>query len=100
MMGKFSKVAQGVMMVHSKGSSVDFGFLAEVARRVGCQQNELVSEIANANTASQVGDMMAEENNFEFFNRLCEACCHSCVKGSQGWNRNRNSDLFVERTII
>ena len=32
MMGKFSKVAQGVMMVHSKGSSVDFGFLAEIAR--------------------------------------------------------------------
>ncbi len=32
MMGKFSKVAQGVMMVHSKGSSVNFDFLAEIAR--------------------------------------------------------------------
>ena len=31
MMGKFSKVAQGAMMVHSKGSSVDFGFLADIA---------------------------------------------------------------------
>ena len=37
MMGKFSKVAQGVMMVHSKGSPVDFDFLAEVARSVGAR---------------------------------------------------------------
>ena len=32
MMGKFSKLAQGAMMVHSKGSSVDFGFLADLAK--------------------------------------------------------------------
>jgi cobalt-precorrin-5B (C1)-methyltransferase len=83
MMGKFSKVAQGVMMVHSKGSSVDFGFLAEVARSVGAD-DELVSEIAHANTASYVGDRMAEENNFEFFNKLCEACCHSALKEVKG----------------
>ena len=29
MMGKFSKVAQGVMMVHSKSAPVDFDFLAD-----------------------------------------------------------------------
>ena len=29
MMGKFSKVAQGVMNVHSKSAPVDFGFLAQ-----------------------------------------------------------------------
>ena len=59
MMGKFSKLAQGAMMVHSKGSSVDFGFLADIAKSVGASE-ELVNEIIHANTASQVGDLMAE----------------------------------------
>ena len=35
MMGKFSKVAQGVMMVHSKSAPVDFDFLSEIAQSVG-----------------------------------------------------------------
>lgn len=83
MMGKFSKVAQGVMMVHSKSAPVDFGFLSEIARSVGADDN-LVFEIKNANTASQVGDLMAEANNVEFFNKLCEACCHSALKQVMG----------------
>ncbi|MFC9598205.1 cobalt-precorrin-5B (C(1))-methyltransferase [Peribacillus butanolivorans] len=83
MMGKFSKVAQGVMMVHSKSAPVDFGFLSEIAQSVGADDN-LVFEIKNANTASQVGDMMAEIDNKEFFNKLCEACCHSGLKQVKG----------------
>ncbi|MGE7760533.1 cobalt-precorrin-5B (C(1))-methyltransferase [Peribacillus sp. NPDC097895] len=83
MMGKFSKVAQGVMMVHSKSAPVDFGFLSEIAQSVGAE-DELVLEIKNANTASQVGDMMSEINNFEFFNKLCESCCHSAIKQVKG----------------
>ncbi|MFD6210069.1 MULTISPECIES: cobalt-precorrin-5B (C(1))-methyltransferase [unclassified Peribacillus] len=83
MMGKFSKVAQGVMMVHSKSAPVDFGFLSEIAQSVGAEE-ELVLEIKNANTASQVGDMMSEINNFEFFNKLCESCCHSAIKQVKG----------------
>lgn len=65
MMGKFSKVAQGVMMVHSKSAPVDFGFLSEIAQSVGAE-DDLVLEIKNANTASQVGDMMSAINNFDF----------------------------------
>jgi cobalt-precorrin-5B (C1)-methyltransferase len=83
MMGKFSKVAQGAMMVHSKGSSVDFGFLAEIARSVGASE-ELVSDILHANTASHVGDMMLEANHDEFFHKLSEACCHSSLKEVKG----------------
>ena len=41
MMGKFSKVAQGVMMVHSKSAPVDFGFLAEMAAEAGVSDEEL-----------------------------------------------------------
>ncbi|MBM4762982.1 cobalt-precorrin-5B (C(1))-methyltransferase [Bacillus sp. B15-48] len=83
MMGKFSKVAQGVMMVHSKSAAVDFGFLAEIARSVGANR-ELITEIKNANTASQVGDMMAEANHFEFFNKLCRYCCYSSLHDIKG----------------
>ncbi|MDM5358556.1 cobalt-precorrin-5B (C(1))-methyltransferase [Peribacillus sp. ACCC06369] len=83
MMGKFSKVAQGVMMVHSKSAPVDFGFLSEIAQSVGAE-DDLVLEIKNANTASQVGDMMSAINNFDFFNKLCESCCHSAIKQVKG----------------
>lgn len=83
MMGKFSKVAQGAMMVHSKGSAVDFDFLADIAKSVGASE-ELVNEIVHANTASQVGDLMVEANHNEFFNKLCEACCHSALKEVKG----------------
>jgi len=83
MMGKFSKLAQGAMMVHSKGSSVDFDFLAEIARCAGAPE-ELIIEITRANTASQVGEMMAEANHHEFFNKLCEACCQQSFKHIKG----------------
>ncbi|WHY58960.1 cobalt-precorrin-5B (C(1))-methyltransferase [Peribacillus simplex] len=83
MMGKFSKVAQGVMMVHSKSAPVDFGFLSEIAKGVGAD-DDLVLEIKNANTASQVGDMMSAINNFDFFNKLCESCCNSAIKQVKG----------------
>lgn len=83
MMGKFSKVAQGVMMVHSKSAPVDFGFLAEVAQESGVEEGFL-EEIKQANTASQVGDMMLEQGNDLFFQRLCEACCHAALKEVKG----------------
>ena len=59
MMGKFSKVAQGVMMVHSKSSSVSFEFLAGLANKVGVDE-AVQEEILQANTASQVGTILQE----------------------------------------
>ncbi|MEW9672002.1 cobalt-precorrin-5B (C(1))-methyltransferase [Ammoniphilus sp. 3BR4] len=83
MMGKFSKVAQGVMMVHSKSAPVDFGFLAQVARESGVP-DELVAEIAGANTASQVGDLMRESGYESFFHTLSEYCCRSGLQEVRG----------------
>lgn len=71
MIGKFSKVAQGVMMVHSKSVPVDFGFLSRMAEEAGAAP-ELVDAIAGANTASQAGDLVQEAGLTEFFNILCE----------------------------
>ncbi len=77
MMGKFSKVAQGVMMVHSKSAAVDFGFLAGVAKEAGASE-ELQTSILEANTGSHVSDIVIEAGIREFFDKLCEyACRHS-----------------------
>lgn len=77
MMGKFSKVAQGVMMVHSKSAPVDFGFLAQMAEEAGAPQ-ERTREILTANTASQVGDLMADTP--AFFEIMCANCCRAALK--------------------
>ncbi len=73
MMGKFSKVAQGVMMVHSKSAPISFKFLAEIAKKAG-EKEEVVAEILTANTASQVGEML--QGNPLFFEALCKNCCY------------------------
>ncbi|MBU8907811.1 cobalt-precorrin-5B (C(1))-methyltransferase [Desertibacillus haloalkaliphilus] len=76
MMGKFSKVAQGIMMVHSKSAPVDFNFLADLAKEVGAEEG-LLEEIRSANTASQVGTMMQENGYDDFFAKLCIAASRS-----------------------
>ncbi|WP_318509656.1 cobalt-precorrin-5B (C(1))-methyltransferase [Bacillus sp. T3] len=79
MMGKFSKVAQGVMMVHSKSAEVDFSFLAKIAAEAGAPV-EYYEKIIGANTASQVGDMMVAAEIHSFFAKLCEYCCSEALK--------------------
>ena len=79
MMGKFSKVAQGVMMVHSKSAPVNFEFLAEVAARAKAP-DELITRVREANTASEVGDMMREQGYTAFFTELCRAICESSLR--------------------
>ncbi|MCI3923213.1 cobalt-precorrin-5B (C(1))-methyltransferase [Paenibacillus sp. TRM 82003] len=84
MMGKFSKVAQGVMMVHSKSAPVDFGFLADVAASCGASE-ETRRSIAEANTASQAGDIAAEAGLTGFFEALCRhASTHAAVHAGGG----------------
>lgn len=73
MMGKFSKVAQGVMMVHSKSAPISFPFLGEIAKKAGAD-TEITEQILHANTASQVGEIM--EGNDQFFKALCKNCCY------------------------
>ncbi|MCH7321941.1 cobalt-precorrin-5B (C(1))-methyltransferase [Solibacillus sp. MA9] len=81
MMGKFSKVAQGVMMVHSKSAPVSLEFLAAVAKKSGATK-EQVEEIVHANTASQVGEIM--QQNVAFFEALCRNCCYYSLEHTKG----------------
>lgn len=83
MMGKFSKVAQGIMMVHAKSAPIDFSFLADTARRVGVPEENL-DQIRMANTANQVGDLMVEWGYPEFFQRLAKACCEQVLDHIRG----------------
>ncbi|PZE20451.1 cobalt-precorrin-5B (C(1))-methyltransferase [Paenibacillus xerothermodurans] len=79
MMGKFSKVAQGVMMVHSKSAPIDFGFLSQVALAAGASQ-EQASAVLDANTAALVGDWMQEWGHTGFFKLLCAYCCEAGLR--------------------
>ncbi|MBP1156837.1 MULTISPECIES: cobalt-precorrin-5B (C(1))-methyltransferase [unclassified Paenibacillus] len=95
MMGKFSKVAQGVMMVHSKSAPVDFGFLARMAEEAGAPET-VIGEIKGANTASQVGDMMHALGCTAFFDVMCAYCCQSGLQETAG----SDAGFEVETVII
>ena len=81
MMGKFSKVAQGVMMVHSKSAPISLEFLAAVAKKSGATAAQ-VDEILHANTASQVGEIMQDTSTF--FEALCRNCCYYALDHTKG----------------
>ncbi len=83
MMGKFSKVAQGIMMVHSKSAPVDFGFLKELAAQAGADE-KLQQEVENANTATEAGNVMKEAGLDDFFSLLCERAAKSGYEHAGG----------------
>lgn len=78
MMGKFSKVAQGIMMVHAYSAPVDFEFLEQIAKSAGVPEL-LRTRIAGANTATQVGDWMVEAGQWQFFEHLATHCCQQVL---------------------
>lgn len=83
MAGKYSKVAQGAMLIHSKNAPVDFGFLSAVAAEAGADA-QLVQQVAAANTASQVVDLMTDSGNGAFFELLCRNGCTHCIRQTDG----------------
>lgn len=100
MMGKFSKLAQGEMNVHSKSSTVDFPFLTRIAREAGCHDQEILEKIRNANTASQVGDLMLEEGYRKFFTILCQYCCHHGLNEISGGLSIETSLYTLKGTLL
>lgn len=83
MLGKFSKVAQGVMMVHSKSAPVDFSFLARVAEEAGAS-SEQQQAVLGANTAMQVGEWVTEWKLACFFDLLSAHVCRQAVQHAEG----------------
>ncbi len=77
MIGKFSKIAAGVMQTHAAGSQVDMEFLAQVAKDVGADE-ETLAEIRAANTGRHVGEITEARGLRGFYDRLCEDVCRTC----------------------
>lgn len=83
MLGKFSKIAQGEMNVHARKSSIDFNFIAQVAKEVGVEDS-MLANIRKANTAMQVGNMLAENGYMDFFEKICVYCNQESLKYIDG----------------
>ncbi|KWX87604.1 cobalt-precorrin-6A synthase, partial [Paenibacillus riograndensis] len=90
--GKRAKVGEGARLIQSKKAPVDFRFLAKSAAESG-EDNELVGEIAAANTASQVTDLMTAAGNGVFFEQLCLHACRHCLK-------HMNGGMTVEMVLV
>ena len=68
--GKLAKMAAGVKQTHVKGSKVDMGFLAELAKSCNAQEN-VIHNIRKANTARHVSEIIQENNIHGFFDLIC-----------------------------
>ena len=80
--GKLAKMAAGVKQTHVKGSKVDMGFLAELAKK--CNANENVIEgIKKANTARHVLEIIQENKIEGFFDLICEETYKHMKKHSE-----------------
>jgi cobalt-precorrin-5B (C1)-methyltransferase len=83
MMGKFSKLAKGELMLHSSKSSVDFHFLAGLAAEAGAN-SDLQDQIKNANTANHVGEIIMENQLDQFFEVLNNYVLKVCKQKTAG----------------
>ena len=83
MPGKFSKIAKGKMQTHVAGSQVDMGFLAEIAKECGASSH-IIEEIARANTARHVQEIVAKSNLDMFWERIARRVCEVCYKNVEG----------------
>lgn len=83
MIGKLSKIAQGVMMVHSRNKKIDFNFLAKVAGEIGASI-DLQLKIKSANTAAHVVEMIEEAKLSLFYTQICHLACVEGLKHIDG----------------
>ncbi len=70
MIGKLSKAAAGHLELHSRDTRVDLHFLARLAAQTGAPAT-VVHQVALANTARQVEELMKRCGNDRFFAHLC-----------------------------
>jgi cobalt-precorrin-5B (C1)-methyltransferase len=72
MMGKLSKMADGRVMTHAKGSAVNMELLSDLARLAGVGE-ELCAEILGANTGRHVSELVSSTGLFhQFCTIICE----------------------------
>ncbi|EQA45359.1 cobalamin biosynthesis protein CbiD [Leptospira broomii serovar Hurstbridge str. 5399] len=79
MIGKLSKMADGVMMTHRGGSSVNTKLLAEIARTEGVPENVCI-ETETANTARHVLELWKETGHTGILSTICKRVSENCAK--------------------
>ena len=78
--GKISKLAAGHQSLHSKDSSIDFGFLGEQAARVGGSRT-LRDRILHANTSLEALSWCRDEN-LPLADAICSLAREAALKGA------------------
>ncbi len=78
--GKISKLAAGHLSLHSKDSSIDFGFLGEQAARAGGSQ-ALRSRIMRANTSLEVL-AWCQDKNLRLADTICSLAKEAALKAA------------------
>ncbi|EMY78461.1 cobalamin biosynthesis protein CbiD [Leptospira weilii serovar Ranarum str. ICFT] len=79
MIGKLSKMADGVMMTHRGGSSVNTKTLSEIARSAGVPE-PIAIEILHANTARHVLEICKSYGYEIVSTKICEIVVKNCSK--------------------
>jgi cobalt-precorrin-5B (C1)-methyltransferase len=77
MIGKLAKLATGQMQTHVAGGGVDVAFLADLARDAGAPA-DLVEEIARANTARHVEQLVDSAGFDAFYRHVADRAVEAC----------------------
>ncbi|WP_016754315.1 cobalt-precorrin-5B (C(1))-methyltransferase [Leptospira santarosai] len=79
MIGKLSKMADGVMMTHRGGSSVNTKMLSDIARSAGIPE-AIAIQIQNANTARHVLEVCKATGYEIIATKICEIVARNCSR--------------------
>ncbi len=83
MIGKVAKLATGQMQTHVAGGAVDLAFLADLARDAGANET-LIQEIAAANTARHVEELVESSGFFALYDRIARKATDACFEHAEG----------------
>lgn len=79
MISRIVKTAQGRMVTHVAGNPVDMAFMAEVCRQAGAPE-ELITAVANANTARHMLELCQAAGTLAPLERLVTLALEQCER--------------------
>lgn len=82
MIGKLSKIADGMMHTHARRGSVNLSMLADLAGESGAPA-EIQEKIRGANTAREAQEIAVAARLPGFFDRICQRICQHCSAHTQ-----------------
>ena len=95
MIGKLSKMANGIVQTHTAGSQVDFNFLASIAKRLKAPKN-MLEEIKESITARRVLEICEEYKLKHFSKKFTDLICERVATVMYNHVLNRNKKNLKE----